>query len=110
MENIIKKILNNVQLENVSIENVIFGVNQSEIQRNESEINVINSIVLETKWQIWKNRNIVKFEKKDSLCVNEIYMHVAKNCQCRFEILLNNGKIKDVIKHVIDKIPDLMDK
>ena len=43
--------------------NVIFGFATKEIFSN-----VCNSIVFMAKWEIWKERNIVKYQKKNSTC------------------------------------------
>ena len=43
--------------------NVIFG-----FATKEKFSNVCNFIVLMAKWEIWKERNIVKYQKKNSTC------------------------------------------
>jgi hypothetical protein len=49
-------------------------------------------MILETKWQIWKHRNNVKFGKKNVEANNTLFEKIVKECQLQANHFLGAKK------------------
>ena len=69
--------------------NILFGIFEPEIK---DKNHIINTIILETKWQLWKNRNNVKFGKKNCLDVQHILDKVNFEFRKQIKYFLTSQK------------------
>ena len=69
--------------------NILFGIYESEIKDKNL---IINSIILETKWQLWKNRNNVKFGRKTCLEIQPILDNIKFGYKKQMMYFLNSQK------------------
>ena len=62
----------------IDLEDVLFNVKERE---NEGLNELLNCVIYEGKWQIWKNRNNVKYGKKEKKLVNELVNDIIDQCK-----------------------------
>ena len=75
----------------INIKDVIFGFQRHDLE--EKNI-VINLILYEVKWQIWKNRNAVKYGNKNSLSTEIMIREITKGYRYEANTFINSqGKI-----------------
>ena len=80
---------------------VLLGPNIGEDKSTKIKMNVINTLMQVGKWEIWKNRNNVKFGAQNTAEVNEIFCVIIKKRKLNL-ILYNQKKcINDIIKRCI---------
>ena len=80
---------------------VLLGSNIGEDKSTKIKMNVINTLIQVGKWEIWKNRNNVKFGAQNTAEVNEIFCVIIKKCKLNL-ILYNQKKcINDIINRCI---------
>ena len=79
----------------INIEEALFGVTLE----NKPLESFVNFIIIETKWQIWKNRNNVKYGKKDTMSITEIFELIRKNCLKRAKLVIKKEEKKKKTKH-----------
>ena len=104
VQNLIREVVKkNVIL---SFENVLFGVNDKGIKALNY---IVNMIIYESKWQIWKNRNAVKYGHK--VCLNEenLYQNIENGYKLQYK-LFREAQHGEVIKEKIDQITDILDE
>ena len=77
----------------ITKENVLFGM---DVTNNHNIF--IDFVILETKWQIWKNRNNVKYGNKQPESHNNIFKNVRKQCDLHLYTILKNAKLKKLMK------------
>ena len=75
---------------NLTKEIVLFGMN---LDNKEIEI-IVNLLIFETKWQIWKNRNCVKYGSKISFSYTQIFQNVLNEIKLLIGIL-RKGVLRD---------------
>ena len=99
MESIIKNVTGiNIVLDN---ESKIFGVCVDELR----EINyIINLIIYETKWQIWKNRNYVRYGKNISLESSNI----VRNIEIGYKITAQHFKLTKYCTNLYKKLEKIL--
>lgn len=99
MESIIKNVTGiNIVLDN---ESKIFGVCVDELR----EINyIINLIIYETKWQIWKNRNCVRYGKNISLESSNI----VRNIEIGYKITAQHFKLTKYCTNLYKKLEKIL--
>ena len=78
----------NIKLSN---KNALFGLYNHEIPTRKKQ--VIEFLILETKWHIWKHRNDVKYGKKVIVPNNLLFSKIIKECQFQVNLLLNTSKM-----------------
>ena len=99
--------LTNIRI-NITVEIVIFGYYENE-EKNRDIQNVINCAIYETKWQIWKHRNDVKYGKKDKVPVNQLMNKIIRQIKTQLElyknkmISRNDAKLLLLLNTCIDK-------
>ena len=100
----IETLLTDIILENVTLEfqDVIFGVYFEELKEKN---HLINLIILEVKWQIWKNRNSVKYGNKTSLTKEHLLNKIKLNSRNEAKLFLK-GEEKNVIKQKVNFLFD----
>ena len=81
--------------------NILFGINEPILKDYN---HLINLAILECKWQIWKNRNNVKFGKKESLSHLNIFENVKYACSKKLQLVSNllNSKKYSTLKKLIE--------
>ena len=80
----------------INVDEILFGVELS----NRPIENVANFIIIETKWQIWKNRNNVKYNQ-ECLSAENIFNNVKTCCKSKaFHVIqqLNKKKINKLLR------------
>ena len=80
----------------INVDEILFGVDLS----NRPIENVANFIIIETKWQIWKNRNNVKYNQ-ECLSAENIFNNVKTGCKSKaFHVIhqLNKKEDKQAVK------------
>ena len=92
----------------ISLEHVIFGdIPTDDMSYLKYHQYIANLYIYETKWQIWKNRNSVRYGGKQSLSVEDIINTVKEAC-IRQAKLFNSGndnkQLRNKLKQYIDKI------
>ena len=61
---------------NLGIQDILFGIsNENTIIEN----HITNLYIYETKWQIWKNRNSVKYGNKECISLETLYQNIVKS-------------------------------
>ena len=71
---------------NLTKEVVLFGISV-----NDKELDIIiNLLIYETKWQIWKNRNCVKYGNKIALSYRQIFQNVLNEIKLMIGIISKN--------------------
>jgi len=82
-----------VELLNIIIDinlcSVIYGIKHGDSKNGKNNEIVINSLLQEAKWQIWKNRNHVKYGEKNTLPVDQLFNKIVKGCKREFELYKN---------------------
>ena len=79
----------------------------TDTQLNFIQHSMVNHIIYETQWQIWKNRNSVKYGQKVTLTPAELYERIVERCKYQCTIFLKSqGKrpLKDQIKQLSDNM------
>ena len=63
----------------------------------------IDFVILETKWQIWKNRNNVKYGNKRSNNYKNLLQHIKEQCNLQFRTieLCNSYQLEKKLKQLI---------
>ena len=99
------RIINQIIKKNIvlNFESVIFGNCINDNIGNAAYI--VNLFILEVKWQIWKNRNSVKYGGKECLNVNSICENVLDACK-KTLMLYNNTHCK---RRIISKLKIVID-
>ena len=62
----------------IDLDDVLFNVKERE---NEELNQFLNYVIYEGKWQIWKNRNNVKYGKKEKKLVNDLVNDIKDQCK-----------------------------
>ena len=63
---------------------------------------IINVIIIETKWQIWKNRNCVRYGNKKSENVEKIFRSIKKGIKDDLTFYkLKDSKIRNKLDSII---------
>ena len=93
------RILNQITNKNIDLnfENIIFGCFDENVG---NVAYIVNLFILEVKWQLWKNRNSVKYGGKECLNVNRICENVLDACK-RTLMFYNNTLCK---RRIISKL------
>ena len=103
MQNLISEIVNRNFV--LSIENVIFGINDKEIK----VLNyIINLIIYESKWHIWKNRNAVKYGHKECISEEALYQNIENGYKLQYK-LFSESQHGENIKAKIDELVSILD-
>ena len=79
----------------------------TDIKLNFIQHSIINHIIYETQWQIWKNRNSVKYGQRVALTPVQMYERIIERCKYQCTIFIHSqGKrvLKDQIKKFTDNI------
>ncbi len=84
---LINKVFNvNIILEKKSI---LFGLWVKHLRdRN----HIVNLIIFDTKWQIWKNRNCVKYGKEKCKSIDELYRNVDKGIKDDLKLYIDSKR------------------
>ena len=80
----------------LTAKNILLGYNN----KNKKIENICNFIIQEGKFQIWKNRNNVKYGKKESLSNIEIEERIIKTCKEEIEIFVNISHMNHKVKYI----------
>ena len=75
----------------INLEKILFG-EYSETVENQlhSYTLIVNLYIYQSKWEIWKNRNSVRYGNKTSLTVNEISNRIDASCKHIFNRYMNS--------------------
>jgi len=84
-----------------SIKTTIFGITKEE---NFALKQIINFIIMETKWQIWKHRNEVKYGQKQVELINTLFNRVVRNLKQGGAHAINLLKKKRSTPEIIEAI------
>ena len=69
--------------------NILFGLWVNQLREKN---HIVNLIIFETKWQIWKNRNCVKYGKERSKSIDELYRYVNKGIKNDLKLYLDTKR------------------
>ena len=69
---------------------VLVGPNIGQNEVGKNKMNVINTLIHVTKWEIWKNRNNVKFGNKNSLEVDELLATIIRQYKINLNMFKRN--------------------
>ena len=86
LENILDTIIT------LDIETVILGSNSQDVDFPQTYHYIVNLFIFETKWQLWKNRNCVKYGNKCTLNVEELYKNICGACKEQYSLLKASNK------------------
>ena len=100
LENILDTIIT------LDIETVILGSNSNETDIPKTHHYIANLFIFETKWQLWKNRNCVKYGNKATLNVEELYYKICDACKQQYSLLQATNK-QSLIKKLDPFLKDL---
>ena len=90
----------------LDLEAIIFGLDTTKSIEEGNRNKIVNCFVFETKWQIWKNRNNVKFGKKNSATVEHLFEKIIMCCKIQLELYTNksSGKLNNKFKQILCEI------
>ena len=80
----------------LDLEKILFGENNLIGEHNLTyDTYIVNLFIYETKWQIWKNRNSVKYGNKQSMAAIAIFEQIVESCKRILKFFINtHGKIE----------------
>ena len=91
----------------IDLETVIFGNDIDEPEFPKSNHYIVNLFLYETKWQLWKNRNNVKFGKESTLTVEKLYEKISSACKEESNLFVkssNKTNLKRILTPLLKQI------
>ena len=92
----------------IDFEKVLFGEYTETADKHlNSYTLIVNLFIYQSKWEIWKNRNSVRYGNKTSLTVNEMFNKIEASCKRIISVYINspgNAAIKKGLQTFIQKM------
>ena len=86
----------------------LFGVWLYELREKN---NIVNMLIFETKWQIWKNRNCVRYGNNKSESTDSLFKYIKKGIKDDLTFYRhNNSKLRNKLNSVINDIIIYIDR
>ena len=102
----LEQIISDLVTANVTldIQEVLFGVNKENLKVKNY---IVNLVIYEAKWQIWKNRNAVKYGQKHCLSRENLMINIKLGCQTKSKLhgsSPENYKLKQKLESCFERL------